>query len=56
MDNMTSTSHLQIPLFIEHNRQGSYFTIPININAVIMQKYPLTTAFLPPVLRSILLI
>jgi hypothetical protein len=33
MDNMTSTSHLQIPLFIEHNRQGSYFTIPFSMPA-----------------------
>jgi hypothetical protein len=33
MDNMTSTFHLQIPLFIEHNRQGSYFTIPFSMPA-----------------------
>jgi hypothetical protein len=31
MDNPLSETRIQIPLFIEHTRQGSYFTIPFNM-------------------------
>jgi hypothetical protein len=33
MNNIPSETHIQIPLFIDHNRQGAYFTVPFNMPA-----------------------
>ncbi len=33
MDNQPSELHQQIPLFIGHDRQGDYFTLPFTMPA-----------------------